>query len=147
MIVAANRLHRHGDYQRVYRSSRKRFGKQMSYFFLLRDPRPTEPETPETALQSNLVTHQAPRIGLTVGRTMGKAVDRNRIKRRMRAAVQSQLATLSGPVDVVLHPQRRVAELDFALLNEDVRQIFQTIQQAIDRQLPRAVSPVTAEPS
>jgi ribonuclease P protein component len=147
MIVAANRLHRHGDYQRVYRSSRKRFGKQMSYFFLLRDSSPTDPENPEAALQSNPVRHQAPRIGLTVGRAMGKAVDRNRIKRRMRAAVQRQLATLNGPVDVVLHPQRRVAELDFALLNEDVRQIFQTIQHAIDRQLPRAHSHVTGEQS
>ena len=57
-----------------------------------------------------------PRVGLTVGRAMGKAVARNRIKRRMRAAVQNQIATLSGPVDVVLHPQRRVAEIDFSLI-------------------------------
>jgi ribonuclease P protein component len=148
MIVAANRLHRHGDYQRVYRSSRKRFGKQMSYFFLLRDPRSTDSQNPESALRSHAETPGGPRIGLTVGRAMGNAVDRNRIKRRMRAAVQSQLAALSGPVDVVLHPNRRVAELDFVLLIEDVHQIFEAIQHAIDRQLlPRVASSVSAERS
>jgi len=129
MIAAANRLRRHGDYQRVYRSSRKRFGKQMSYFFLLREPQSSDSDCKASPIANG------PRIGLTVGRVMGKAVDRNRIKRRLREAVRRQLPPLQAPVDVVLHPQRRVAELDFSLLNEDVRQIFQTIQRAAERQL------------
>ena len=36
MIAAICRLRKHADYQRVYAASRKQFGKQMSYFFLLR---------------------------------------------------------------------------------------------------------------
>jgi ribonuclease P protein component len=84
MIAAANRLRRHGDYQRVYKASRKRFGKQMSYFFLLRVPESTDKNT-------SLQPLDGPRVGLTVSRAMGKAVDRNRIKRRMREAIRLQI--------------------------------------------------------
>ena len=33
------RLRKHADYQRVYKASRKQFGKQMTYFFALRPQR------------------------------------------------------------------------------------------------------------
>ena len=54
-----------------------------------------------------------PRVGLTAGRVLGKAVDRNRIKRRMREAVRLNLALLTRDVDVVLHPRRSVLTADF----------------------------------
>jgi ribonuclease P protein component len=73
---------------------------------------------------------RTPRIGLTVGKVMGKAVDRNRIKRRMREAVRRNIATLEGPIDVVLHPRRSVIDLDFAALDREVAQVFRNIQKA-----------------
>jgi len=36
MSALTFRLRKHADYQRVYKASRKQFGKQMSYFFVLR---------------------------------------------------------------------------------------------------------------
>lgn len=129
MITASNRLRRHGDYQQVYQSSRKRFGKQMSYFFLLRQPQHPTPNHPV----SSSIT--GPRVGLTVSRAMGKAVQRNRIKRRVREAVRRHLSELNAPVDVVLHPARRTTEIDFSLLERDVAQVFQAIQQEAHRQL------------
>ena len=129
MITAANRLRKHADYQRVYKASRKRFGKQMSYFFLLRQPE---------LLRENSTLRQpdaCARIGLTVSRAMGNAVQRNRIKRRMREAVRREIGTLQLPVDVVLHPDRRVAEVEFSLLERDIAHIFHAIQREAAEQL------------
>ena len=134
MIAAANRLRRHGEYQRVYRSSRKRFGKQMSYFFLLRDSQ----STTESGMPAGSIS--GPRVGLTVSRAMGKAVVRNRIKRRMRQAVRRNIAMLQAPVDVVLHPNRRVTEIEFAVLEQDVAQVFRAIQQSVEREARARIS-------
>jgi len=112
------RLRKHADYQHVYKASRKQFSRQMSYFFRLRSADEAVPATP--------------RIGLTVGKVMGKAVDRNRIKRRMREAVRRNLAALSLPVDVVLHPKRSVIDLDFTALDREIAQVFQSIQKSTE---------------
>ena len=124
MIAATCRLRKHSDYQRVYSASRKQFTKQMSYFFMVRpllgpDGGPMRDAHFGTA-----------RIGLTVPKALGKAVDRNRIKRRMREAVRMQLPLLTKPVDVVLHPRRSVIDLDFAALEREVASVFRMIQRS-----------------
>jgi ribonuclease P protein component len=126
MIAPTHRLRKHADYQLVYKASRKQFARQASYFFMLRQP------AADVSLADDAASEGA-RIGLTVGKPMGKAVDRNRIKRRMRAAVRSQLHLLDAPVDVVLHPKRSVIDLDFAVLQSDIADVFRKIQQAAAR--------------
>jgi ribonuclease P protein component len=64
---------------------------------------------------------------LTVPKALGKAVDRNRIKRRLREAVRSALPRLSAPVDVVLHPRRTVLDADFPSIRRDVDSIFRMV--------------------
>jgi ribonuclease P protein component len=121
------RLRKHADYQRVYQASRKQFAKQMSYFFVLRPP--VGPD----GMPLRGADAETPRIGLTVGKVMGKAVDRNRIKRRMREAVRRNLSALQTPVDVVLHPRRSVIDLDFAMLEREVATVFRAIQKASEK--------------
>jgi ribonuclease P protein component len=136
MIAATCRLRKHSDYQRVYAASRKQFGKQMSYFFVLRAP-----HGPDGTLMRD-VNPDGPRVGLTVGKAMGKAVDRNRIKRRMREAVRKQLSLLQAPIDVVLHPRRSVIDLNMAALEREVASVFRAIQRASER--PAAPLPPAA---
>ena len=130
------RLRKHADYQRVYQASRKQFGKHMSYFFALRPALGPDGNALRNASLSSA------RVGLTVGKVMGKAVDRNRIKRRMREAVRRQQQSLQAPVDVILHPRRTVIDLDFPLLEREVATVLRAIDKATAKQAP--VVPRTA---
>src|SRR6202044_1816737 len=101
-----HRLCKHADYQLVYKARRKQFGKQLAYFHAAR---PADRRSATTG----------PRIGLTVPKALGKAVDRNRIKRRLREAIRRALPLLSVSVDVVLHPKRTTLTLDFAINEQE----------------------------
>lgn len=101
------RLRRHADYQRVYAHSRKRQSASMSWF-LAPGPQPGA----------------EPRIGLTAGKVIGKAHERNRIKRRMREIVRRHLELLPRGFDLVLHPRRSVLDADFTKLDAEVVRIL-----------------------
>jgi len=65
-----------------------------------------------------------PRVGLTVPRALGGAVDRNRIKRRMRAAVAANRAALEGPIDVVINPKKSVLTAGYQDILREVERLF-----------------------
>ncbi|WP_131996658.1 ribonuclease P protein component [Acidipila rosea] len=115
--LAPFRLHRHGDYQSAYKAARKQSSPSMSYFYRVR---PAE-----------LIDTATPRIGLTVGRVLGNAVKRNRIKRRMREAVRLHLDLLPQSIDVILHPRHFVAEMEFSRLEAEIVTIFHRIASAV----------------
>ena len=111
------RLSKHADYQRVYQQSRKHFSASMTYFFYLRS--------------ADMAASSGPRVGLTAGRVLGKAVERNRIKRRMREAVRLNLGHLQADVDVVLHPRKSVLGMELPRLSSEVERVFATIGAAV----------------
>ena len=55
--------------------------------------------------------------GSLVTRAMGTAVERNRIRRRLREAVRLNLRS-GHAVDVVIHPKKSAQAADFAALDE-----------------------------
>lgn len=111
-----SRLRRHSDYQRVYAGSRKQFSATMTYFF---------------AVQPEAGGDSPARVGLTAGRVLGKAVERNRIKRRMREVVRRHLSRLPPGVDVVLHPRKSVMTMDFDALDREVEMVFARIAERL----------------
>ena len=102
------RLRRHADYQRAYAASRKRQSASMSWFL-----------APQPASQSD-----GPRIGLTAGKVLGKAHERNRIKRRLREVLRRHLDLLPAGSDLILHPRKTVLALDFSKLEAEVVRIL-----------------------
>ncbi len=64
------------------------------------------------------------RIGLTVPRMLGKAVIRNRIKRRLREAVRLQLRRLPPGWDVVINARQAVVQARFEELLQAVERLF-----------------------
>lgn len=105
--LAASRLRKHADFQRVYAEGKKRRSTYMSWFL---------------APQNGVA---APRVGLTVGKVLGKAHERNRIKRRMRDVLRRHVDELPAGCDLVLHPQRSVLTLEFAKLEAEIVRILQ----------------------
>jgi len=103
---------------RIINASRKQFTKQMAFFYSLR-PEGRRSDTP------------GPRVGLTVGKVLGNAVERNRIKRRLRECVRRHIGTLTYPVDVILHPRRTALATEAARLDAEVAQIFRTVEAAL----------------
>jgi ribonuclease P protein component len=107
------RLLRHADFERVYKQGRRHFASHMTVFYL----RGAE--------------GQGLRVGFTVGRLLGGAVERNRMKRRLREAVRQHRRSVTAAADVVINPKKSLLRADFAELLQEVERAFRTIQQKL----------------
>jgi ribonuclease P protein component len=115
--LAGSRLRKHADYQRAYAASRKRQSASMSWFL-----------APQPLPYPGAQTPTGPRVGLTVGKVLGKSHERSRIKRRMREALRRHVSLLPPGCDLILHPRRSVLSIDFAKLEAEVVRILQQAQ-------------------
>jgi ribonuclease P protein component len=108
------RLLRHADFDRVYKLGKRHFAACMTVFYLRR------------------AEGDGPRVGFTVGRMLGGAVVRNRMKRRLREAVR-----LHGPipaaVDVVINPKKSILATPFADLRNEIRRAFVVIEKSVGK--------------
>lgn len=111
--ISPVRLRKHSDYQRAYLAARKRQSASMSWFL-----------APQ-ALEGKGTGTQRPRVGLTAGKVLGKAHERNRIKRRMREVLRRHVGLLPAGYDLILHPRRVVLTIEFAKLEAEVVRILQ----------------------
>lgn len=110
------RLLRHADFERVYKQGRRHFAAHMTVFYLQRGLDDKAP--------------QGLRVGFTVGRVLGGAVQRNRMKRRLREAVRLSGFPPEVSVDVVINPKRSLLGADFVEVRNQVAKAFQVIEKA-----------------
>lgn len=70
------------------------------------------------------------RFGLTTPRALGKAVIRNRLKRRMREAIGSQLEKAPERWSIVFNPRRTVADAPYEDLCREIGRILERCKQS-----------------
>ena len=122
------RLLRHADFERVYKQGRRHFSASMTVFYWGRPE--AEAEIPaKTRAVSPLP--QGLRIGFTVSRVLGGAVQRNRMKRRLREAVRLSRPLSGVAADVVINPKKSLLVADFADVLNEVRRAFEVIEQKL----------------
>jgi len=68
-----------------------------------------------------------PRIGFTVTKKTGNAVERNRIRRRLKAAVCDVAGSAAEGIDYVLIGRREALSATFDSLCDTMRRAFRTI--------------------
>ncbi len=91
------RLVRRSEFEAVYREGRRRSSATFLIF-----------------LRANGLQHD--RFGMSVKKALGNAVVRNRIRRRIREVLRLHREEILPGWDVVIHPSRSVATLEFTKL-------------------------------
>jgi ribonuclease P protein component len=110
-LTPAERLRRRTDYLRCYRTGRRRHGSLAILYFA-----------------PNQLGH--PRIGITASRKVGKAVERQRLKRRIKEIYRrwqdrSQLPAL----DLVVHLKPEAGKSDFSVLKMELLRLLSGLRE------------------
>lgn len=99
MNRSRGRISRSEDFARVYRTGRSVANKYLVLYYFER----SSPGALEAAGE--------PRVGFSVSKRLGNAVDRNRIKRVLREAFRANGQSLRGNMDFVLIARTPIVEL------------------------------------
>ena len=126
------RLLRHADFERVYKQGRRHFSASLTVFYW--------PRAEARADESSTAVHGRPvprglRVGFTVGRALGGAVQRNRMKRRLREAVRLSFPLGDIAADVVINPKKSLLATDFSAVLNEVSRAFAVIEQKLSQNI------------
>jgi ribonuclease P protein component len=105
------RLLRHSDFERVYKQGCRHFAAHMTVFYLPRQKA------------------EGVRVGFTVGKVLGGAVVRNRMKRRLREAVRLH-GIIPSAMDVVINPKKSFLSAEFVDVQREIRRAFEVIEKS-----------------
>ncbi|MGH9503017.1 MAG: ribonuclease P protein component [Terriglobales bacterium] len=115
------RLLRHADFERVYKQGRRHFAAHMTVFYL--------PRGKNARGKNNEDAVEGGRVGFTVGKALGGAVVRNRMKRRLREAVRLH-GMIPAAMDVVINPKKSLLTTAFVDVQSEIRRAFAVIEKS-----------------
>lgn len=107
LFPKAARILRRSDFRKVYDDG-SRFSSPYFAAFCLR----------------NVEQAIGPKVGFTVTKALGKAVVRNRMKRRLREAVRLNLSSLPAPWMVVMNGRKALLGAEFTAIQNEVKRLF-----------------------
>jgi ribonuclease P protein component len=142
------RLLRHADFERVYKQGRRHFSASMTVFYW---PRPEAGGEAGASKRAGVPAPHGPaphglRMGFTVGRALGGAVQRNRMKRRLREAVRMTNPPAGVAADVVINPKKTLLTADFAVVVNEVSRAFAIIEQKLSGRTAAEAGKVSGSP-
>ncbi len=100
------RLRRNSDFQRV-----RHIGKSYASPIMV------------LAFLRNELEHS--RFGFVVNKRLGKAVRRNKIKRRMREATRLEILQIKPGFDIVLIARKRIDQATYAEISQSLKRLLQ----------------------
>lgn len=106
MMKLGDRLRKNSEFQKVYRNSRS-FANHMLVVYLLPHP-------------ENLKR----RVGFSVSKKMGKAVQRNRIKRLLREAYRLNQHKLEEGLDLIIIPRQKIIGAKYKEVEKGMINLF-----------------------
>jgi ribonuclease P protein component len=109
MLAAAHRLRRRSDFAATIRGGR-RAARGALVVHVNQTPAPAEPAA----------SPAPPRAGFVVSKAVGGAVERNRVKRRLRHLVRARIDTLPPGAMLVVRALPAAAERAYAELGADL---------------------------
>jgi ribonuclease P protein component len=81
--------------------------------------------------RSNDAGEPGTRVGFTVSKALGEAVQRNRMRRRLREAVRLQGSLQAINADIVINPKRTLISAEFVALQKEVARAFEVIEKSL----------------
>lgn len=130
MLPQANRMRLSRDFSRVYHRGQKAVSNHLVLrVFLHHSPAgpADEPVLPTAPSQGEIPS--PPRIGITVSQKVSKrAVVRNRLKRRVRAAMRTLLPRLQPGVWVVINLRPGSAECEYGEILRELEQLLTKLE-------------------
>jgi ribonuclease P protein component len=77
------------------------------------------------------VDHHEVKIGITAGRSVGNAVERNRAKRRLRACVDEYLCTIQPGLDIIIIARKPLVSAPFEIVRESLALLLRRSKKVI----------------
>lgn len=147
------RLKSHRDFVTVLRKRRRVSSRDIVAHYVMRDDiavpnalnegRSASLESVATGFESSIPaafsdtlkqahnTEVAKRLGLAVSKSVGKAVIRNKVKRRLRAITRECEFLLPAGCDVVLRAKPTAAKASFDSLQKQIQKLFEKISEVL----------------